>query len=309
MHSRSVDEIGLPGESFERSLSSSFSSSLFSLWIESPKRKRPANSQPDDIVIEETRVFGTRVEAFAPKAGRKPSGRTETKYAGWSGRVCGGPQAATSFTPIQPPSLPPNTAFRFTSYLALTSRFASPPCHRVPLFAALVVLPRFVPFRRASSTIFFCSPLHLLLDPIGVEPRPTRLDRDASDRSLSSSPRSVPTKESPRIVLIPLSREDAASLNKSLRQDIDKRLLIYRPVDREGISGYTKTMRHHGSRFVESNVRAFIFTPFFPRRRCDGGGVARHATYFRRNCGYEGLAKEGPGKTRPRAACRGTRRH
>lgn len=306
MHSRSVDEIGLAGESFERSLSSSFSSSPFSLWIESPKRKRPANSQPDDIVIEETRVFGTRVEAFAPKAGRKPA--RETKYAGWSGRVCGGPQAATSFTPIQPPSLPPNTAFRFTSYLALTSRFASPPCHRVPLFAALVVLPCFVPFRRASSTIFFCSPLHLLLDPIGVEPRPTRLDRDASDRSLSSSPPSVPTKESPRIVLIPLSREDAASLNKLLRQDIDKRLLIYRPVDREGISD-TKTMRHHGSRFVESNVRAFIFTPFFPRRRCDGGGVARHATYFRRNCGYEGLAKEGPGKTRPRAACRGTRRH
>lgn len=126
--------------------------------------------------------------------------------------------------------------------------------------------------------------------------------------ALSPSPRSVPTKESPRIVLIPLSREDAASLNKSLRQDIDKRLLIYRPVDREGISD-TKTMRHHGSRFVESNVRAFIFTPFFPRRRCDGGGVARHAAYFRRNCGYEGLAKEGPGKTRPRAACRGTRRH
>lgn len=95
-------------------------------------------------------------------------------------------------------SLPLNTAFRFTSYLALTSRFASPPCHRVPLFAALVVLPRFVPFRRASSTIFFRSPLHLL-DPIGIEPRPTRLDRDASDRSLSFSLslRSAPTKESP----------------------------------------------------------------------------------------------------------------
>lgn len=125
-----------------------------------------------------------------------PRDARETKYAGWSGRVCGGPQAATSFTPIQPPSLPLNTAFRFTSYLALTSRFASPPCHRVPLFAALVVLPRFVPFRRASSTIFFRSPLHLL-DPIGIEP--TRLDRDASDRSLSFSLslRSAPTKESP----------------------------------------------------------------------------------------------------------------
>lgn len=31
-----------------------------------------------------------------------PEHARETKYAGWSGRVCGGPQAATSFTPIQP---------------------------------------------------------------------------------------------------------------------------------------------------------------------------------------------------------------
>lgn len=308
MHSRSVDEIGLPGESFERA-SPPLSSPRPSPFGSSRRRGKDRRIVSPTTLLSKRQEFLVRAwKHLRRKLGENLRGARETKYAGWSGRVCGGPQAATSFTPIQPPSLPPNTAFRFTSYLALTSRFASPPCHRVPLFAALVVLPRFVPFRRASSTIFFCSPLHLLLDPIGVEPRPTRLDRDASDRSLSSSPRSVPTKESPRIVLIPLSREDAASLNKSLRQDIDKRLLIYRPVDREGISD-TKTMRHHGSRFVESNVRAFIFTPFFPRRRCDGGGVARHATYFRRNCGYEGLAKEGPGKTRPRAACRGTRRH
>lgn len=126
------------------------------------------------------------MEAFAP-LGEKlgTSGRTGDKICGV---VRSSLRRATgrNFIYTYSASLPLNTAFRFTSYLALTSRFASPPCHRVPLFAALVVLPRFVPFRRASSTIFFRSPLHLL-DPIGIEPRPTRLDRDASDRSLSFS--------------------------------------------------------------------------------------------------------------------------
>lgn len=136
------------------------------------------------------------MEAFAP-LGEKlgTSGRTGDKICGV---VRSSLRRATgrNFIYTYSASLPLNTAFRFTSYLALTSRFASPPCHRVPLFAALVVLPRFVPFRRASSTIFFRSPLHLL-DPIGIEP--TRLDRDASDRSLSFSLslRSAPTKESP----------------------------------------------------------------------------------------------------------------
>lgn len=136
------------------------------------------------------------MEAFAP-LGKKlgTSGRTGDKICGV---VRSSLRRATgrNFIYTYSASLPLNTAFRFTSYLALTSRFASPPCHRVPLFAALVVLPRFVPFRRASSTIFFRSPLHLL-DPIGIEP--TRLDRDASDRSLSFSLslRSAPTKESP----------------------------------------------------------------------------------------------------------------
>lgn len=124
------------------------------------------------------------MEAFAP-LGEKlgTSGRTGDKICGV---VRSSLRRATgrNFIYTYSASLPLNTAFRFTSYLALTSRFASPPCHRVPLFAALVVLPRFVPFRRASSTIFFRSPLHLL-DPIGIEP--TRLDRDASDRSLSFS--------------------------------------------------------------------------------------------------------------------------
>lgn len=155
---------------------------------------------------------------------------------------------------------------------------------------------------------------HHLLPFAAPPPRPDRHRADAfrSRRFrplsffLSLSPfrtdKGITRRTPPRVILIPLSREGAASLNKSLGQDIDKGLLIYRPVDRKGISD-TKTMRPPRIQIRRIERARFYFYPFFLRRRC--GGVARHATYFRRNCGYEGgtrPGKEGPGKT---AASRG----
>lgn len=154
------------------------------------------------------------VEAFAAKSsGDKICGVVRSSLRRATGR---------NFIYTYSASFPLNTAFRFTSYLALASRFASP-CHRVPLFAALVALPRFVPFRRASSTIFFCSPLHLLdLSRSASSPDAFR-SRRFRPLSLRSVPfRTVPTKEESwihptRIILIlTLYRAKAPPRPKSL---------------------------------------------------------------------------------------------